>query len=133
MFYDYSFEIPANTTEARPERQDVRLTHGVIHRVEIGFPGGCAGLVHLQIKRGLHQLWPSNPDGSFNSDNYTIVFNEYQPLKTHPLTLTLVGWNLDDTFPHTIEVRFGVLPEEVLMPEVSFTTAFKKLMSRLRI
>lgn len=133
MFYDFSFEIPANTAKAAPEEQEVYLPPGVIHRIEIGFPGGCAGLAHLTLRHGLNQLWPSNADGSFNSDNYTIPINEHYRIKTEPFILTMVGWNLDDTFPHTIEVRFGVLSSEILEPEETFVIAFKKLLKRLRI
>lgn len=133
MYYDFSFTIPANTAQALPHTEDVKLTHGVVHRVEIGFPKGCAGLAHLQIRRGLHQVWPTNPAGSFNTDGYTIPINEYYKLFAEPYILTLVGWNLDDTFPHTLEVRFGILPEKVLMPEETFIAAFKKLLARLRI
>lgn len=133
MFYDVSFEIPANTTKASPKKQDVKLTHGVIHRIEIGFPRGCAGLAHLGIRRGLHQVWPTNPQGSFNTDGYTIPINEYYELVTEPYILTLVGWNLDDTYPHTLEVRFGILSAKVLLPQETFIEQFKKLFKRLRI
>lgn len=133
MYYDFSFAIPANTTKASPKELDVKLTHGVIHRIEVGFPPGCAGLAHLQIRRGLHQVWPTNPQGSFNTDGYTIPINEYYELATEPYILTLVGWNLDDTYPHTLEVRFGILSAKVLLPQENFIEQFKKLFKRLRI
>lgn len=133
MYYDFSLTIPANTAAAAPTEQQVKLTHGIIHRVEIGFPAGCAGLVHLQIYEGGHQVWPTNKDGSFNTDNYTIPINDFYELFRRPHTLTLSGWNLDDTYGHTLEVRFGILPARVLLPEETFIAAFKKLLARLRI
>lgn len=133
MYYDTSFTIPANTTKASPEQQDIKLTHGVIHRIEVGFPRGCAGLAHLQIKRGLHQVWPTNPQGSFNTDGYIIPINEFYQLVTEPYILTLVGWNLDDTYPHTLEVRFGILSAKLLLPQETFVEQFTKLFRRLRI
>ena len=133
MFYDFSFTIPANTPEVSPLLQDVKLTHGIIHRVEISFPAGPRHMVHLAIRRGLNQLWPTNPDGSFNADNYTIIINEYYPLQTEPYILTLVGWSPGTTYNHTIQGRFGILPAEVLMPEETFIQAFKKLLKRLRL
>jgi len=133
MFYDFSFTIPANTTKKSPLREDINLTHGIIHRVEIGFPAGCAGLVYLQIVQGLHQIWPTNADGSFNTDDYTIAFNEYEDMTTEPFTLTLIGWNLDDTYDHTLEIRIGILPMIVLKPEETFLQAFKALLRRLRL
>lgn len=133
MYYDVSFTIPANTTRSAPHTEDLKLTHGIIHRIELGFPSGCAGLAHLQIRKGLHQVWPTNPQGSFNTNGYTIPINEYYELTGEPYILTLVGWNLDDTYDHTLEVRIGILPAAVLMPEASMIAAFKKLLARLRI
>ena len=131
MYYDYSFTIPANTTKSSPEELAVKLTHGIIHRVELGFPRGCAGLAHLQIRRGLHQVWPTNPQGSFNTDGYTIVFNEHYELFTEPYRLTLVGWNLDDTYNHTLEVRFGVLSIAGPISEGPVTLAVRRITGRL--
>lgn len=111
--------------------QQVKLTHGIIHRVEVGFPSGCAGLVHIQIKEGLHQRWPSNPEGSFNSDGYTIGFDEHLKFYEEPYILTLVGWNLDDTYDHIIEVRFGILPPEVLISERSITLSVRTIAEEL--
>jgi len=133
VFYDFSFTIPANTTKKAPHEQEVYLPPGVIHRIEVGFPTGCAGLAHFIIRHGLNQLWPTNANGSFNFDGYTIVINEFYVIKTEPFILTLVGWNLDDSFPHTLEIRFGVLPLETLAPEETFIEAFKKLLARLRL
>lgn len=90
-------------------------------------------MVYVAIRRGLHQLWPTNPEGSLNADNFTIVINEFYPLTSAPYKLTLQGWSPDTSYPHTIEVRFGILPAEVLMPEETFIQAFKKLLSRLRL
>ena len=130
MYYDVSFTIPANTAEATPEELRVKLTHGVIHRVEIGFPAGCAGLAHLQIREGGHQAWPTNPDGSFNTDDYTIPIDDYYELFEEPYTLTLTGWNLDDTYDHTLEVRIGVLPKELLVPDQSLVRRLKNFLRR---
>lgn len=113
MFYDFSVPIPANTPESAPVLVTAALTAGVIHRLEIEFPAGCAGLVHVAIRQAIHQLWPGNDAGSFSSDDHVIAFDEHYVLEQPPLELELVGWNLDDTYAHTIPVRIGVLPPEV--------------------
>lgn len=130
MYYDFSFTIPANTARASPYTEDVKLTHGIINRVEVGFPRGCAGLAHLQLRRSLHQLWPTNPQGSFNTDGYTIAFNEDQDFYTEPYILTLVGWNLDDTYDHTLEVRIGIIAPRVPMTDGPITVAVRRLTGR---
>jgi hypothetical protein len=108
MYYVFSLTIPANTTQQDPERQVCQLTHGVIKKVAVAFPPGPKGLAHLVIRHWEHQAWPTNPEASFAWDNYTIEFDEEFELDTAPYTLTLEGWNEDDTHEHTITVRVGV-------------------------
>jgi len=130
MFYDFSLTIPANTPQSSPQRQRIKLTQGVIHKVEIQFPSGCAGLVHVLIRDLEQQVWPTNRDGSFASDNYVISFIEFYELKEPPYEFELEGWNEDDTFDHTITFRFGVLPREALEPyreQMSFLERFRRL------
>lgn len=133
MYYDFSFTIPANTAKASPEELDVKLTHGIIHRLEIGFPRGCAGLAHFVILEGLHQRWPTNPQGSFNTDGYTIAFNEHLKFTHEPYILTLSGWNLDDTYDHTLEVRIGILPSEVLIPGIPTMGPLRRITGRFKL
>ena len=108
MFYSFPLTVPANTLESAPTTLACKLTSGTIERVDVQFPPGCAGLVHVALTHALHQLWPSNPDGSFAADGYVISFNEDLPFKTAPYVLTLTGWSDDDTYGHTVTVRIGV-------------------------
>lgn len=113
MFYRYSLTVPANTPATEPASVVMYLTHGIIHQVEIGFPPGCAGLVHVSIHRLEHQAWPTNPDHAFAWDDYNIVLrNEALGLITEPYTLTMRAWSEDDSYQHTVICRIGLkLPE----------------------
>ena len=110
MFYDFPIAIPPNTVESAPFEVEAKLTHGVIHRLEVEFPDWHWGQTDVRILLGSFQLWPSNPGGSFSSNNHAITWNDYYPLVRRPYTLTLQGWNSDDTFTHTVTVRIGILP-----------------------
>lgn len=76
-------------------------------------------------------MWPTNPQGSFNTDGYTIGFNEHLKFTHEPYILTLSGWNLDDTYDHTLEVRIGILPQEVPISEGPLTLAVRRITGRL--
>lgn len=106
MFYSFNLTIPANTDKINAVNQVCKLTYGIIRHVAIGFPPGPKGLAHIVIYRYEHQVWPTNTDGSFAWDNHTIEFTEEFDLTERPHTLSLRGWNEDDTYPHTITVRF---------------------------
>ena len=108
MYYDFNLTVPALTLATAPVTSVVELVPGNIHRVEIQFPRGCAGLVHVSILHSLHQVWPSNPGGTISSDGLLVAWSENWDLVGEPLALTLQAYNLDDTFPHTIAFRFAL-------------------------
>lgn len=113
MFYDKAFTVPANTARSSPVETVLQLSHGVMHYLEIGFPAGCAALAHLVLLHQDHQLYPTNPEGSFAADYHIIPIRDYFELFYEPFALKLRGWNLDDSYPHTITVRIGILPADV--------------------
>ena len=126
MYYDFAVVVPAGTKEATPVEQTLKLTKGIIHRVEVEFPGGCKGYVSLVILHEEHQLYPTDPDGVFNSNGYTIPIDDYFPLDTAPYELKAKGWSPNAVYDHTITVRIGVLPEELLSPLTGISGMFKK-------
>lgn len=126
MFYDYAITVPASTTQGSPIEQVMELTKGVIHRVEIGFPIGTRAKVHCQIYHQEHQFLPTNPQGSFASDGYTIAFDEHFELKTAPYDLKARCWSDADTYSYDINIRVGVLPKEVVAPFAGLGATFRK-------
>lgn len=110
MFYEFALTIPASTLVTAPLEDTVEISTGRIVGVEIQFPRGCVTLVHVRVRRESHPLWPSNTDGDIAGEGANIRFIDDYALDQPPFHLTLVGWNDDDTFPHTIRFRFNVLP-----------------------
>lgn len=108
MFYAFAVTIPANTAAASPVREHVELVPGTIRKVDIQFPRGCVGLVHAQVHQEHHQLYPTNPGADFASDGFNIIWEDEHELVDGQSRLTLVAWNLDDTFPHTLTFRFAL-------------------------
>lgn len=108
MLYIYRLALPANTQESSKERLDFELPRGVINRVEVAFPPGPMGLAHLQIFHEEHQLFPTIPEESFAWNDINIAWAEEYELEEPWNDLSLRGWNLDDSYEHTISVRFSV-------------------------
>ena len=133
VFYAFDLPIPASTTKASPVKVEADLSPGIIHRVEVEFPAGCAGLVYVAIRRGIHQVWPGNPDGAFRSDNFVIAWDEHYADLEKPYLLDLVGWNLDDTYPHTPIVRIGILPAEIAEAPQQSAGLLQRLLRRMGV
>lgn len=113
MFYVFQITVPANTPEAAAITIIAPVCHGVVHRVEIEFEKWCANLLHVQILRFEHMVWPSGPDQSFASDGETIGFNEYFEVFHTPFIFKVRAWNTDDFFPWTARVRIGIIPRSI--------------------
>lgn len=109
MIYEYDLTVPANTPKNAQVSQDCKLAYGVIHYLGVQFPTGCVGLVHVHINDAIHQVFPTNPDGTFKGDGVVIEGRVLEKLYNPPFILTLWGWNLDDTYDHTVTVRFWII------------------------
>lgn len=112
MLYRYSATVTKNTTEATLEKTTIPLAAGEIVHVSIGFPWGCAGLVHVRIYRAEHQVWPSNPDESFAWNDYNVEFREALTTEGPTEEWSIRAWNEDVRHDHTIVVRVNILPPE---------------------
>lgn len=115
MIYRWKISIPKNTLEGSKLKTTLKMERGVVHQIDIVFPSGPVGLAHIQINRGLHQVWPTNASGSFAADNTMISFKEYYEIISKPLQLEAYTWNLDDTYDHSIIIRIGILERRYLV------------------
>lgn len=130
MFYDFAITIPAGRTEDNPVEEILKLTKGIIHRVEVEFYPGPRRYAWVKIFYHEHQLWPTNPGGSFRTDGYTISFDEYEELKSEPFDLKVKGYSPDANYSHVITVRIGILESRAA---ILLLTALKGLMKLFRL
>ncbi|MCK9598669.1 MAG: hypothetical protein M0R06_06485 [Sphaerochaeta sp.] len=110
MFYTYEITVPANTAKRSPREDVVKLTAGVITRVSYRPRPGHAALCHCQVLYHEHQITPTNPDGELHGDTFPIESDEFLELDSIPYDLKIVSWNDDDTYDHTFDISFTVLP-----------------------
>jgi len=110
MFYEFRITTPANTPASAPLQTELQLDAGAITAVEVLFPSGCIGLVHLTISDELHQVWPVNADADISGDTFPIGWRDDFELTDTPYTLRADVWNLDDSYEHTVTIRFEFVP-----------------------
>lgn len=118
MIYRFGITTSANTTEANATETDLPLGHGIIHKIDIYFPPGCSGLLHVVIRDALHQVFPFNRGESFAGNGETISFLEHLSLEAEPYELRAYTWNEDDTYDHDCIIRIGLLKKEFITPEL---------------
>lgn len=128
MFYDFAITIPAGTSEDDPVEEELKLTHGVIHRVEVEFYPGPRRYVGLRIYHQEHQLYPTNPDGEFKTDGYTIAFDDFFELKTAPYALKARGYSPDADYSHVVTVRIGVVESKIALALLKMATGLEKFL-----
>lgn len=121
MFFEYDITYPPNTLPEYEQVNVLRLTRGVIKRIDIVFPRGCAALVGVRIFRGSFQVVPLNYGDYIETDGETVVVETAIDLSVNPYEIEVRGYNVDDTYQHTIRFRITMaLPEEEFsIPSVS--------------
>jgi len=108
------------------------VVKGLVYKIEIAFPPGPEGTAHIVINDGGFQVWPSSPDVDFASDDYTISFDDTYLKTTDPLEFQVYGYNTDEINPHTIQVRIGMVAEDIFMARFLPTMTYDFMMEKIK-
>ena len=131
MIYTKDFTIPKNTLPASPAHESLIVTKGLVYKVEFQFPAGCAGLVGLVVSDGSFQLWPSSLGEWFITDGFTIAFDDMYMKNNPPFQFDFWGYNLDETYAHTVYGRIGIADKEIFqaryLPNVAYDMMQREL------
>ena len=115
MIYRFAITTAITYSATNKLKTILPLARGVIHQIEIFFPPGPTGLLHIHLNRGLHQVWPSNSEEAFAADNNIIAFREHFEIIDRPFQLEAYTWNDDDTHGHLAIIRVGVLARKFIL------------------
>jgi len=130
VLYAWDITVPANTLATNLKTHLLKLTYGVITKVDIKFPAGCHGLVAIRLLHAESPLIPLNKDTWLTGDDETVSSPEYFELSTEPYALKFVGKSPGTSYAHTISVRITVLPREVASL-LSLLDIFTKIAKRM--
>ena len=98
--------IPKSTAINAPVTYTLNLPIGRINKLWVEFPRGCVGLVGFMVVRGVRQIFPLPEDVWLKSDNYVFGFAFTHVINSEPYEVVLKGYNIDDSYDHTIWVAF---------------------------
>jgi len=132
MIYASTITTPAETAEGAKEDVTLKITSGLIWMLEVDFPPGCCGLLHVQIFDGLYQVFPASTGESLHGDAVTVHFDDLYFKQAAPFELKIRTWNDDETWQHVTQVRVGLAASRAemsrYMPALSFED-FEKLLA----
>ena len=112
MNYAVALTIPASTAEADAVIEEIRLPQGVVQKVSILFPAGCAALAHVVVYEYEHQVWPTHFELNYVGDDVLIEFPADHDLPDEWNLFSVRGWNEDTVHEHTPIVFITVLEAE---------------------
>ena len=95
------------------KQSTLKVTKGLVYKVEIDFPPGCSGLLKVKIFDGGHQVWPSNNNESFSTDGHIISFDDTLLKLAAPFQYTIHTVNEDTIYDHSVTIRIGMVSEEM--------------------
>jgi len=115
MLYSYSCLFRKNPGEPISEKHILKLASGIINGIEVFFPHGCCGLVHVHLDDGLYQIVPVNSDEMLVGSGNPIKFNEDIKFISEPYELQFYGYNEDTANDHCIDVRIELQEQASLL------------------
>ncbi len=125
--YQTNLTIPASTARTSPEETTIRLNSGTLKRILVRFPPGCANLARTTIHHLGVQIEPWNLDGYIGWDRYVFDIETKVKIPEGGTDILIKGWNLDDSYPHTISYDFLVIQE----PPETTESLLKRLLTAL--
>jgi len=115
MIYSVNITTLADRKKDNLLRTTIRVTKGLVYKVEFYFPPGSAGLMGVAVFDGLYQAWPSNVGEFFTTDDETISFDDLFLKGAAPFTFQCYTYNLDTKNKHMVGVRIGMVSDEAFM------------------
>jgi hypothetical protein len=115
MIYSATITTAVGRSQSNPLRTELRITKGLVYKVELDFPPGSAGLLGAAIFDGGFQVWPSTLGQWFTGDGIVISFDDTYLKEAEPFLFDVVTFNDDDTYAHKLTIRIGLVSKEIFM------------------
>lgn len=116
MIYSVSIDTDKNKYyKSSPKRTILKVTSGLVYKVEIDFPPGSAGLMGVCIFDGGYQVWPSSLGEWFTGDDIQIIFDDTYLKESAPYQFDVFTYNDDTEHGHLLNLRIGFVSRDIFM------------------
>jgi hypothetical protein len=115
MLYVAKLTVPKNTGDSAPVSIDMNPHEDVVQSAQVMFPTNAAGLVGVRIldRDSRFAPAPSSPTGWITGDGVTVEWDQDYTLSGPSHRVQVQAYNLDDTYPRTVEVRMEIVPRSM--------------------
>lgn len=100
MYYHKEVTISKDTLIYPGYETRIEIGKGIITRLRVFFPWGCANLCGVQIYRYEQQLLPLNRTEYLKGNDVEYILDSDIVIDQEPYELLIKGYNLDDIFEH---------------------------------
>lgn len=115
MIYTANITTPKLNEHTGLMKTVLKVTKGLVYKVQFYFPPGSAGLMGVAVFDGLYQVWPSNVGEFFVGEDHVIDFEDMYLKGSAPYQLQCYTYNNDTENSHFVSVRIGLVSNEVYM------------------
>ena len=123
--------ISPNTPVESAITDELEVEGDYLTRIEVLFPPGCCCLVGFQLRYGEMPLFPSEPDAYVRGNGETVSYELVWSIPNRKCSLTLVVFNEDEAYEHTLYIRVYTRWHYEMMPYDLMTRAFNLLLTFL--
>ncbi|MFZ2149259.1 MAG: hypothetical protein WAV28_18770 [Sedimentisphaerales bacterium] len=127
MIYVANITTPKETAKNSLQLTRIKVTKGLVYKVEFYFPSGSAGLMGAAVFDGLFQVWPSSVGEFFIGEEMNISFDDLYLKESAPFEFQCYTYNIDDTHAHSVGVRIGLVSSDVFLARFLPTKGYEYL------
>jgi hypothetical protein len=128
MIYQASITTLKNTASTSPKETILKVTKGLVYKIEVFYPLGSSGLLGCSVWDGSFQVWPTTLGTWFIGDGNIIAFDEVYLKEEEPFEFRIYTYNEDDTYNHYLSVRLGLVSKEIFMARFLPHLSYKYMM-----
>ena len=132
MIYQTTITTPKGPLGFTYLHSVLKVIKGLVYKVEVAFPPGCANLLKVRIFDGGHQNWPSNNNESFHTDGFVISFDDTLLKLAAPFQYDIFTVNEDTLYDHSVTIRIGMVSDELYMARFLPSIAYQQMLEVLR-
>lgn len=112
MIFQKSITTKANTTKDNSIKTKIKITKGLLYKIEVYFPPGSSGLLGVRIYDNVECIYPTGYDEFFRGDSCLISFDDTYVFNVTPFEVYIETYNLDDLYDHEVIVRLGIITQD---------------------